>query len=241
MAPATAHPAQAQGPPPPPPPLHTHTHAQRRSAPTRPHLLDQLARGLAARGQLAERLLRRLDQRAVVHGPRRRHHHARRGVVCGNVVGQVLACDGTHVFGGAQDGAAQRRVLEGGGVQVVKDDLLRDALHLRVRGVGGAWAAGASSQHAGRSLARAADPPAPPRPTQHTSSQQAPSRAPATPTHLLHLPQDDVALPLNRPLLQVAVLQDVGQDVQRRRHILLKHLGVVAGLQGRGRRGRGRS
>ena len=36
-----------------------------------------------------------------------------------------------HVLRRAQDGAAQRRVLEGGGVQMVKDDLLGDALHLR--------------------------------------------------------------------------------------------------------------
>lgn len=35
------------------------------------------------------------------------------------------------VLGGPQDGAAQRRVLEGSGVQVVKDHLLGDALHLQ--------------------------------------------------------------------------------------------------------------
>ena len=44
---------------------------------------------------------------------------------------------------------------------------------------------------------------------------------------LLHLAQDDVALALNRRRREGRVSQDVRQQLDRLRHILLEHLGVV--------------
>lgn len=57
-------------------------------------------------------------------------HHARRGVVRGNVVHEVAAGERAHVLRGTQDGAAQRAELERCRVQVVKHHLLCHALHL---------------------------------------------------------------------------------------------------------------
>lgn len=64
------------------------------------HLLHQIARALAARGQLGKGLLRRRHQGAVVHRARGGNDHAWRGVVGGDVVGQVLAGDGAAGWGG---------------------------------------------------------------------------------------------------------------------------------------------
>lgn len=50
---------------------------------------------------------------------------------------------------------------------------------------------------------------------------------------LLHLAEDDVALALNGGVVELGVLQDVREDVDRARHVLLEHLGVVHGLLAR--------
>lgn len=52
--------------------------------------------------------------------------------------------------------------------------------------------------------------------------------------NLLLLPQDDVPLPLNSRLLQLGVLQDVGDDVDGLVNVLTERLGVVDGLLARG-------
>jgi hypothetical protein len=49
-------------------------------------------------------------------------HHAVSSVVGLDIVDQVVALDAADVFGGAEDGAAERLVLEGGRVEVVEDD-----------------------------------------------------------------------------------------------------------------------
>lgn len=48
--------------------------------------------------------------------------------------------------------------------------------------------------------------------------------------HLLHLPQDDVALLVDCAGVQVGVKQDVGDDVHRLANVLTHHLRIVAGL-----------
>mmetsp|Transcript_184 Transcript_184/g.478 ORF Transcript_184/g.478 Transcript_184/m.478 type:complete len:353 (+) Transcript_184:209-1267(+) len=92
--------------------------------------LDDLCGGLAAGGELGELGLHLLHQGVVVHGARAHHHHALRGVVGGDVLRQVLLANRADVLRRAQDAAAQRAVLEGGGVQVVEEHLLGDTLHL---------------------------------------------------------------------------------------------------------------
>ena len=48
-----------------------------------------------------------------------------------DVVHQVVACQGANVLGRAQNGSAQGAVLECSCMQVVKDDLLSNTLHLQ--------------------------------------------------------------------------------------------------------------
>lgn len=47
---------------------------------------------------------------------------------------------------------------------------------------------------------------------------------------LFLLPKDDIALPLNRRLFELGVLENVGEDVDCLGHVLVKGLGVVDGL-----------
>ena len=47
-----------------------------------------------------------------------------------------------------------------------------------------------------------------------------------TSTYLLHLPEDDLPLPLNGAVVQVAGLQNVGQDGDGLAHVLLGHLQI---------------
>jgi hypothetical protein len=56
--------------------------------------------------------------------------HAVGSVVGVDVVGQLGACDVANVFAGTQDGAAERLVLIGGGVQVVKYNFVQLLLNL---------------------------------------------------------------------------------------------------------------
>ena len=51
---------------------------------------------------------------------------------------------------------------------------------------------------------------------------------------LADLLQDDGALALQFLGLEGRVLQDVGEDVERERHVLLQHLGVIGGAFARG-------
>lgn len=52
-------------------------------------------------------------------------NHAVGSVIVGNVCGQVGLGDGEDVFLGAEDGAAERLVLERGGMQVVKHNFFK--------------------------------------------------------------------------------------------------------------------
>lgn len=60
-------------------------------------------------------------------------YHARRGVVCLDVVYKVIAGQGADVLSWPKNGPAQGAVLEGGGMKVVKDDLLSNSLNLQVQ------------------------------------------------------------------------------------------------------------
>ena len=53
-------------------------------------------------------------------------------------------------------------------------------------------------------------------------------------SHLLHLPQNDIALPLNGMIFQAGVLQNVGQDVDGLGNIIFENLCIVASLFPRG-------
>ena len=58
-------------------------------------------------------------------------HHARGGVMCSNVIGQVATGEAFNVVCRAQDGAPQWAVLESCCMEVVKNNLLCHALHLQ--------------------------------------------------------------------------------------------------------------
>lgn len=48
--------------------------------------------------------------------------------------------------------------------------------------------------------------------------------------NLFLLPKNDIALPLNRRLFELGVLENVGENVDRLGHVLVERLGVVDGL-----------
>lgn len=52
--------------------------------------------------------------------------------MCSYVLGQLIAREGLNVLCGPKNCAAQRAVLEGCGMQVIEDNLLRDALNLQI-------------------------------------------------------------------------------------------------------------
>ena len=52
--------------------------------------------------------------------------------------------------------------------------------------------------------------------------------------HLLHLAEDDVALALDRGLVELGILENVREDVYRGRDVAREHASVVAGLLPRG-------
>lgn len=80
--------------------------------------------GRLGRGQVGEVLLGELDEGVVVDGSGSDQDHSVGGVVLGDELSQLGVGDGLDVLSGAQDGSAQGLVHEGGGVQVVEDNLL---------------------------------------------------------------------------------------------------------------------
>lgn len=74
--------------------------------------------------EIGEVLLGELDEGVVVDGSGSNKHHSVGGVVLGDELSQLSVGDGLDVLSGTQNGSAQGLVHEGGGVQVVKDNLL---------------------------------------------------------------------------------------------------------------------
>lgn len=75
-------------------------------------------------GQLGEVLVGHLDELLVGDATGTDEDHAVGGVVVLDVVGELSSGDVADVLLGTEDGAAQRLMLEGGGMQMVKDNLL---------------------------------------------------------------------------------------------------------------------
>lgn len=130
----------------------------------------------AVGGELGEVLLGEVDELLVGDAAGADEDHAVGGVVVLDVVGELGPGDVADVLAGAEDGAAERLVLEGGGVEVVEDDLLDLLLDL------------------------------------------------------LGLAEDDVALALDGALLELGVLEDVGEDVDALGHVRVDGLGEVDGV-----------
>lgn len=84
--------------------------------------------GLA--GQVGEVLVGKLDELLVGDTTSSGEDHAVGSVVLLDVVDKFGAGNVADVLTGAQDGTAERLVLEGGRVEVVKDDLLKLLLNL---------------------------------------------------------------------------------------------------------------
>ena len=135
--------------------------------------------GASLRGlgrQLGKVLVGHLNKLLVGDAAGTDENHAVGRVVVLDVVGELGAGDVADVLAGAEDGAAQGLALVGGGVQVVKDNLLELLLYL------------------------------------------------------LRLAQDDVALPLDRGLVEPRVLEDVLQDVDALGDVLVQGLGKIDGV-----------
>lgn len=81
-------------------------------------------RGRWLHGHVGEVLLGELDELLVGNSTGTNENHAVGSVVGLDVVGQVVAGDGLDVLLGSEDGAAERLVHEGSGVEVVEDDFL---------------------------------------------------------------------------------------------------------------------
>lgn len=94
--------------------------------------LGQQVGGVGDRGggQAGEVLVSQLDELLVRDATGTDEDHAVGGVVGLDVVGELGAGDVPDVLLGAEDGAAQGLVLEGGGVQVVEDNLVQLLLNL---------------------------------------------------------------------------------------------------------------
>lgn len=103
-------------------------------------------------------------------------NHAVRLVVVGDVGGQVSLRNGKDVFLGPKDSAAERLVLERGGVQVVKDDFLELLIDLFL------------------------------------------------------FAQDHVALALDGGLLELGILQNVGENFDRFADVVFERFCVVDGI-----------
>lgn len=84
----------------------------------------------AAGGKAGEVLLGKLNQLLVGNATGGSENHAVGSVVVLDVVGEFGAGNVTDVLAGAENGAAERLVLESSGVQVVKDNLLNLLLNL---------------------------------------------------------------------------------------------------------------
>lgn len=134
--------------------------------------------------------------------------------------------DGADVVGGAEDGAAESSELERGGVEVVEEDLLGLLLDLGESRAeeAGPGACTVSQEETGKGTPSRTGPSAS---TEEDGARNATSSGAFSCSHharLLHLPEDNRTLALNRGLLNRAVLQDVGQDVHSLRHVLLENL-----------------
>lgn len=84
----------------------------------------------AAGGEAAEVLLSELDELLVGDAAGTDKDHSVSSVVVLDVVDELGSGDVADVLAGAEDGAAKRLVLEGSGVEVVKDNLLDLLLNL---------------------------------------------------------------------------------------------------------------
>lgn len=127
-------------------------------------------------GQLSKVLVGHLYKLLVGDATSANKHHAVSSVVVLDVVGELGSGDISNVLPRTQDGTAERLVLEGGGMQVVENDLLDLLLDL------------------------------------------------------LGLAQDHVTLALDSGLLELGVLEDIGEDIDTLRHILIEGLGKVDGV-----------
>lgn len=94
--------------------------------------LGQEVGGVLGRGhgESREVLLGKVDELLVGDATGTNKDHAVSGIVGLDVVGELGASDVANVLLGAQDGAAQRLVLVGGGVEVVEDNLVELLLNL---------------------------------------------------------------------------------------------------------------
>lgn len=135
--------------------------------------LEVGTRGDGGGGKASEVLIGHLHQLLVGDATSANKNHAVSGVVVLDVVGELGAGDVTNVLAGAEDGAAQRLVLEGSGVKMVENNLLELLLDL------------------------------------------------------LRLPQDNIPLALNGRLLELGVLEDVGENVDGLWRVLIQRLGEV--------------
>jgi len=130
---------------------------------------EEVGTGLGGlRGEAGEVLVGHLNELVVGDAAGTDENHAVGCVVGLDVVGELGPGDVADVLAGSKDGAAQRLVLESGGVQVVEDDLLELLLDL------------------------------------------------------LRLSQDNVALALDGRLLELRVLEDIGEDVDALWRILIQ-------------------
>lgn len=80
--------------------------------------------------QLREVLVGHLNELIVGNATSTNKDHAVGGIVVLDVVGELSSGDVADVLLGAEDGAAEGLVLEGGGVQVIEDNLLNLLFHL---------------------------------------------------------------------------------------------------------------
>lgn len=81
-------------------------------------------------GEAREVLVGHIDELVVGNATSANKNHAVSSVVVPDVVGELGAGDITDVLAGAEDGAAEGLLLEGGGVKVVENNLLELLLNL---------------------------------------------------------------------------------------------------------------
>lgn len=75
--------------------------------------------------ETGEVLLGEVDKLLVRNTPRANEDHTVGGVVCLNVVNQIIAGDALDVFAGSEDGATKGLALESSGVKMVEYNLFK--------------------------------------------------------------------------------------------------------------------